>query len=183
MLLDAAAATFARYGWHGATLERIAREAQMSRVTLYRRGITKDNLLADLVERAVADYRQRLWPVLTSVDPAGQRLQKALETLCEAAEAHISLLLALRSMSDAVFHDDGDEALTRSVFTEPLERLIIDGQADGTVRSDDPSELATVLFNAVGWTYVHLRTGHGFAEDRARRCAIDPPLHGVLERP
>lgn len=179
-LLDAAAATFRQYGWHEATLERIATEARLSRVTLHRRGVTKDALLAGLVDRAVEDYRRRLWPSLTSVGPASDRLRRALIALCETAEEHMSLLLAVRSMSDAIFHEEGREALTRSVFTEPLERILEDGRTDGTIATDDPAELATVLFNAVGWTYVHLRTGHGFGADRARRCAVDPPLFGVV---
>jgi hypothetical protein len=70
--------------------------------------------------------------------------------------------------------------MTRTVFTEPLVRLLSDGIADGTLREVDPEETATVLFNLVGWTYVHLRTGHGWKPDRARRAILDPVLHGLL---
>jgi len=45
------------------------------------------------------------------------------------------------------------------VFTESLERLLRDGIADGTLRPEDLRESATVLFNLVGWTYIHLRSG------------------------
>jgi hypothetical protein len=69
------------------------------------------------------------------------------------------------------------------VFTEPLERLLRDGAADGSLAVVDPLEEATVLFNLVGWTYVHLRTGHGFAPERARRGVLDPVLHGLLRTP
>ena len=180
-LLEAARRTFATHGYAGATIERIATEAGVSRVTLHRHGVTKDGLLAELVARATEDYRAAMWPALTSEGSGAERLVIALEALCASAEENMALLLALRAQSDAIFHrEDAEEALTRTVFIEPLEKLLRDGAADGSVRAVDPAEMATVLFNVVGWTYIHLRTGHGWNPERARRATLDPALHGLL---
>ena len=180
-LLDAAHRAFAQHGYAGATLERIAAEAGLSRVTLHRRGVTKDGLLADLVSSATDEYRRSLWPALTGEGSGAERLAVALAALCASAEQHMALLVALRAQSDAVFHrDDEDEAMTRTVFTEPLEKLLREGAADDSLRAVDPVETATVLFNMVGWTYIHLRTGHGWSPDRAQRATLDPVLHGLL---
>ena len=179
-LLDAARRAFARHGYAGATLQRIADEAGVSRVTLHRRGVSKDGLLTALVTQATADYRRAMWPALTGSATAAERLAEALHQLCRSAEDNMGLLVALRAQSDAVFHRSDDEALTRSVFTEPLEKLLRDGVVDGSLRAVDPLETATVLFNLVGWTYIHLRTGHGWAPERARRAVIEPVLHGLL---
>ena len=181
-ILSAGQRVFERHGYTGATIERIAAEAGISRVTLHRRGVTKDGLLAELVARSTEGYRKAMWPALTGTGTGAARLARALESLCAAAEEHMSLLVALRAQTDAVFHrEDGEEeALTRSVFTEPLERLLRDGVADGSLRDVDPLEMATVLFNLVGWTYVHLRTGPGWRPERARRATLDPVLNGLL---
>ena len=62
----------------------------------------------------------------------------------------------------------GDGGLTRASFTEPVERILRDGAADGSLRAvEDPAETATVLFNLIGWTYRHLRRGHGWTPERA----------------
>lgn len=179
-LLAAAERTFARVGYGAATMERIAANAGVSRVTLHRRGVTKQGLLGELVARATESYRAAMWPTLTSPAPAAERLQLALEMLCAEAERHMGLLVALRAQADAVFHRDEEEALTRNVFTEPLERLLRDGMADGSLRTADPQEMATVLFNMVGWTYVHLRTGHGWPPERARSAVLGPVWYGLL---
>jgi AcrR family transcriptional regulator len=180
-LLQAARRTFATHGYAGATIERIAAEAGVSRVTLHRRGVTKDGLLAELVARATEDYRAAMWPALTSEGSGAERLVIALEALCASAEENMALLVALRAQSDGIFHrEDAEDALTRTVFTEPLEKLLRDGTADGSVRAVDPAEMATVLFNLVGWTYIHLRTGHGWNPERALRATLDPVLHGML---
>lgn len=179
-LLAAAREVFASHGYSGATLERIASRAGVSRVTLHRHGVSKDRLLAELVARATEEYRRAMWPALTGEGTGADRLRLALKALCGVAEENMALLVALRAQSDTIFHREEPEALTRSIFTEPLERLLRDGIADGSLRPVEPLESATVLFNLVGWTYIHLRTGHGWPPSRARDAVLDPVLHGLL---
>jgi AcrR family transcriptional regulator len=178
-LLAAGQRVIARFGYNGATAERIAAEAGVSRVTLHRRGVTKDTILAELSARAIETYREAMWPALTAPGSGADRLRMALEALCHEAEANLELLVALRSQTDAIFHEAGEEAMTRSVFTEPLERLLRDGAQDGSLREVDFAEVATVLFNMVGWTYVHLRTGHGWKPDRACGDLLSVTLEGL----
>ena len=181
-LLEAGRRALRRHGWQGLTAERIAEEAGISRVTLHRRGIRKQDILDALTEKAVEAYRAALWPALTGAGTGGERLEQALRALCDSAEDNLELLVALRSQTDAIFHEpDAGEAMTRSVFTEPLERLLRDGIADGSLRKVDPVETATVLFNLVGWTYVHLRTGHRWMPEHARERTVEIALHGVRE--
>ncbi len=177
-IFRATRAVLERHGYAEATADRIADEAGVSRVTLHRRGLSKDALLGRLVEQATADYREALAPAVASADTAAVRLTVALNVLCTEAERNLTLLLALRAQADSVFHEPKGE-LTRSVFTEPLEEILRAG--DGTLQDvADPSETATVLFNLVGQTYLHLRTGHGFSAERARRSVTDIALFGVL---
>lgn len=181
-LLDATLQTLTDHGYHGATIQRIADQAGVSRVTLHRRGLTRDMLIAGLVNAAVEDYERRMRPVMESRGDAEARLRDVLQTLCEAAEAHAPLLLALRSQSDEVFHEDSDEALTRSPFTRPIVVVLRDADAEGRLRELEggAEQIATVLFNQVGWTYLHLRSGHGWPPQRAMRTVVEPALHGVL---
>ena len=179
-LLGAGREALRKHGYANTTIERIAREAGLSRVTLHRRGVTKDLIVAALADRATEEYRAALWPVLTAPGDGRERLELALVALCESAEEHLELLVALNAQTDAVFHEPGPEALTRSVFTEPLERLLRDGAADGSLRAVDPVEYATVLFNLVGWTYIHLRTGHRWSPERAQRSTLDVAMNGLV---
>lgn len=181
-LMDAGREALRKFGYQGATIARIASEAGVSRVTLHRRGVTKDLLVSALAQRATEQYRAALWPALTVPGSGRERLRLALSSLCDSAEQNLELLVALRAQTDAIFHEPGPEALTRSVFTEPLERLLRDGAADGSLRAVDPVEYATVLFNLVAWTYVHLRTGHGWRPERARTSTVDVAMDGLATR-
>lgn len=56
-MLSAASALFARYGFHGVSMEDIAETAQVGRTTLYRHFGTKVAVLAELTEWAVLEGR------------------------------------------------------------------------------------------------------------------------------
>jgi AcrR family transcriptional regulator len=181
-LLEGARRAVELHGWEAATLQRVADAAGLSRMTLHRRGITKDLLLGWLSESLEADYREAMWPALTAPGQARDRLAAALVAQCEVAENNLELIEALGTRAHAaVYHDDERPTLTRDVFVEPLRRLLIDGAADGSLRKTDPTETATVLLNLVGFTYRHLRTGHGWEPDRAREAVLEIALEGVAE--
>jgi len=184
-VLEAARRTMRQHGWKGTTADRIATEAGISRVTLHRRGIKRDDILAALTDIAVDAYREAMWPPLVADETGATRLQQGLVALCEVAEEHLEVLTALSAASDEIFHEpagEGTQVETRTPFTEPIEKLLIDGIGDGTIRNvEDPRETATVLFNAVGWTYTHLRTGHNWPPSKARKLTMDLVLNGLLE--
>ena len=183
-LLEGAHRAIERWGWQQATLERIATEAGISRMTLHRRGVTRDGLLAALSEQLEDSYRSAMWPALTAAGTGRARLEQALAGYCEAVEANLEVLAALAETDhDAIFHDQGPRGLTRPAFTEPIRRLLQDGAADGSLAREDPEETATLLLNLVSWTYRHLRRAHGWDAERARDGVLRIALEGVAARP
>jgi AcrR family transcriptional regulator len=154
-LRQAAVAVLARDGWTGLTMEAVAEEASLSRVTVWRLGATRDSLIADLLRGLEEDYRRALWPALTAAGSARDRLDLALSGLFEVAEAHLPLLLA----SDQVFHKASASGIN---FNEPFTRIFRDGLEDGSLSppGGDPGQAADLLFNTVCWAYTHLRGRH-----------------------
>jgi AcrR family transcriptional regulator len=182
-LLAGAQVVLGRYGLAGATMERIAAEAGTSRMTLHRRGISKAEILRRLAERLEAEYREAMWPALVVDDSARERLVLALHGECEVAENNLALLDALTAAERAgVFHEHSGAGLTRPVFVEALRRILRDGVQEGSLATDDVDESATVLFNLVGHTYRHLRSGHGWDPQRARAAVIRVAVDGIAAR-
>jgi AcrR family transcriptional regulator len=182
-LIDGARRAVELHGWDGLTLQRLADEAGVSRMTLHRRGVSRELVLAALADRLEAEYRDALWPALTAPGTPLERLELALTQLCGVVDGNLRLVDALGHRErDALFHERTKPALTKRVFTEPVRRLLADGVADGSLDVDDPEETATVLFNLVGHTYRHLRTGHGWSAKRARKGVLGLALQGVVAR-
>jgi len=179
-LLTGAHRAIERWGYGQATMERIAAEVGVSRMTLHRRGVTRDGLLGALAERLEDEYRARMWPALTARGTGRERLEQALAGYCDAVEANLEVLAALAEADhDAIFHEGGPRGLSKPSFTEPIRRLLQDGAADGSLVAEDPDETATLVLNLVSWTYRHLRRGHGWSAQRARDGVLRIALDGV----
>ncbi len=173
-LLDAAIVALQDVGWKHLTLERVAAAAGVSRVTLWRQGVTLEQITEGLLVRLATDYRAALWPILTAKGTGRERLTAALEALCGVVERHLPLLVA----TDTIFHEA--HILTQTGFTEPLARLLQDGMSDGSLRMVDSREMADVLFNTICWTYVHLRARHDWPPEQVRARLFDLVLQGLV---
>ena len=182
-LLAGAHRAIERWGYRQATMERIASEAGVSRMTLHRRGVTREGLLSALAERLEEEYRAGMWPALTARGNGRERLEQALAGYCDAVEANLEVLAALAEADhNAIFHEDGPRGLSKPSFTEPIRRLLQDGAADGSLVAADPDETATLVLNLVSWTYRHLRRGHRWSAERARAGVLRIALDGVAAR-
>lgn len=181
--MTATEAAIARWGLHALTLERIAAEAGMSRATIYRRAVSVEQLVAVLADRVAGAFRDAVWPAVVSALPGAKRLAAALWATCELADAHLALLGGMFLSGEQVFHRPGPDAVIVDVFAEPFERILRDGAADGSLRVASPAITATVLFNMVGWSYIHLRVAHHWERDSAREAVIDLALRGLTTPP
>jgi AcrR family transcriptional regulator len=180
-VFDAARRLAGRNALASASMEDIAREAGIARVTLYRRGETRPAIVDALRRELAHDERELLLPILAGEGDARTRLTRALEAVCTTTEARADLLAGIDAAArNAIYHEPGEEALTRSEFVAPIVRLLRDGALDGSLRDfADPEEAATVLYNQVSWTYLHLRREHRWSAEHAARAVIDLAMGGV----
>jgi AcrR family transcriptional regulator len=168
--------------WSSVTMSELAAAAGVSRMTLHRRGIGKDDVLEQLGRRLDEEQRDALVEVLAAVGPARERLRRALEALCDVDERYLPVLSALGSRLDAIYHEPGapgEPVLTRARFTDGVRRLLEDGRLDGSVQVEDPELAATLVYNAVGHTYRHMRMGHRWPAADARRRVVDLVVDGL----
>ena len=177
-LLDAAREGILAVGWKRTTLTDVARRAGVSRMTIYRRWPDMQTLLADLMTREWAGMAGDA-PTEASA-PARQRI----------AERVAATVTALRDneLFTKIVHVDPELLLpylldrrgrTQDTLLELLAAAVAEGQADGSVRTGDPTLLARTV----------LLTAHGFAisastmADRDISVAdLDAELHTLTER-
>ncbi len=171
-LLDAVARILGREGVPGLSLSAVAEEAGLSRVTLHRRGTTVDDLVVGVLARASDDLRASLWPVLVASGDASTRLRHGLGVLCAAVERHAAVMTAFYAQPPRDI--PGQPGRTTSFeFIELFERLLRDGEIDGSLKVGDPVSQAALVANAVCWTYLHMRRAHGWAPDTTADLVID----------
>jgi AcrR family transcriptional regulator len=180
-VVEGARRAIAAGGWQAATLTRIAEEAGLSRMTLHRRGLGREEIFALLARDYEEAFRAALWPAVTGRGTGAERLEEMLVAVCEVTEDHLAFLAALDEESDRrFFHESDDEVRSREGYINPIERLLADGIADGSIRQLEVEETATVLVNAVDRTYRHLRRAHDWDPMRSRDVLIELVLRGLL---
>jgi AcrR family transcriptional regulator len=166
-------------GWEGLTLERVAGVAGRARSTLWRQGLTLDVLVGALVGELAADFRDTMYPILTSGGTGRDRLERGLVALCELLDRHLPLMLA----TDEAFHQDTAPGQPPD-YLHPFIQFLREGAADGSLApGDDVVTAADVAFNAVAWTYVHLRGRHGWPVEKARSRVVGVVLNGAVGAP
>lgn len=167
--------------WHQVGVDDLAKAAGLSRMTLHRRGITKDVIANGLVELLVAEYQTASLPALVDSEPAAERLRLALEGFCMVNERFLGVMDALGDRVADIFHEpSGDEVLTQPYFTGALRRILEDGTLDGSlVVPGDVTETATLLFNATTWTYQHMRVGHRWSPEKASEQVVTLLVGGL----
>ena len=174
-LQRATIAVLSERGWNGLTLERVAEAAGRARSTLWRQGLTREVLVTALVGELAADFRETMFPILTTGGTGRDRLERGLVALCELLDRHLPLMLA----TDEAFHQDTAPGQPPD-YLHPFIQFLREGAADGSLEpGDDLVEAANVAFNAVAWTYVHLRGRHGWPAERTTCCVVDFVLNGL----
>lgn len=174
-LRRATIAVLREQGWDGLTLERVAQASGRARSTLWRQGLTLEALVASLVGELAADFRSSMFPILTTHGSGRDRLERGLVALCELLDRHLPLMLA----TDEAFHQD-TAAGQPPDYLHPFIQFLREGEADGSLApGDDVVEAADVAFNAVAWTYVHLRGRHGWPAARAKTRVVGVVLDGL----
>jgi AcrR family transcriptional regulator len=162
-------------GWEGLTLERVAEAAGRARSTLWRQGVTLEVLVGALVGELAADFRDTMYPTLRASGTGRDRLERGLVALCGLVERHLPLMLA----TDEAFHQDPAPGQPRD-YLRPFIRFLREGTDDGSLApGDDVVAAADVAFNAVAWTYVHLRGRHGWPAERTRGRVVGVVLDGL----
>ena len=85
--------------------------------------------------------------------------------------------------TDEAFHQEPRPG-SRPDYLHPFIQFLREGAADGSLApGDDVVEAADVAFNAVAWTYVHLRGRHGWPAEKAAGVVVRMVLDGLAGAP
>ncbi len=178
-LRDATISVLRERGFPGLTLERVAEVAGRARSTLWRQGLTREALVGALVGELAADFRETMYPILTTGGSGRDRLERGLVALCRLLDRHLPLMLA----TDEAFHQETAPGEPAN-YLHPFIQFLREGAADGSLAPDDDVVAAAdVAFNAVAWPYVHLRGRHGWPAERTESRVVGVVLNGLATPP
>ncbi|MGD9705795.1 MAG: TetR/AcrR family transcriptional regulator, partial [Acidimicrobiia bacterium] len=97
LLLDAAEACFERSGISGTTMDDIAKQARVSRATVYRYFTGRDTVVAGVILRATERYLEKVQPRITSQPDLSGAVLEFVEVTVRAATRDETIGLLFKS--------------------------------------------------------------------------------------
>jgi TetR/AcrR family transcriptional regulator, fatty acid metabolism regulator protein len=182
-ILDAAVRVFARSGYHGSRVGDIATEAGVAHGLLYHYFASKDEVLETVFRDNFGELLERFRAVERADEPAPEKLEGIAKILLRTWRNDPALVTVMvrevaRSPQLQAQVDEVREAFAI------LERVIAQGQAEGTFRRDVDARLASwIVYGGLeevltGWVLGQLPDGDEEVA-RAERTAIDLALGGL----
>lgn len=179
----AAADEFAKRGFAGARVERIASAARVNKQLVFYYFHSKRGLFQTVLKRGVNDLESALAAISGGNGRPLERLREVLEGLFEFLERHPQLVALLSHA----------ERLDAAPFAAPIRRLVVllaEGQGLGLVRDDlDPHVAAAqALVLMLGYLRLEpiiaasappLAADEPALRERWRRAAVDLVVNGV----
>lgn len=145
-LMHAALSAFMTRGFEGASLEAIAREAKIGKITIYRQFGTKEALFREVIVFARQSLREHVRATITDAPPE-QVLRRVITRLIDVvAQPDFVAVLRLIIAEAPRFPDIAAAALKNSDFAlGPLVDYLARLQSDGVIVLDDPHMAASQL--------------------------------------
>ncbi len=176
-LLTAAAALFAERGYGGTSMADIAERVGVRKASLYNYYPSKEELLLDLLRRAMRSWEESCLPGLDGPGPAADRLWGYLRSSVELTRHHADLLATLRLAASQIGGDFGArverEVVTHKVVhRERLGAAIGAAAAAGEVAPGAPEDLAyafRMFVNGVLLGHLDCNGGEHLDDERLRR--------------
>jgi TetR/AcrR family fatty acid metabolism transcriptional regulator len=183
LILDAAVRVFARSGYYGARVGDIATEAGVAHGLLYHYFASKEQVLETVFRENFGELLERFRAVEASDEPAPEKLEGIAKILLRTWRNDPALVTVMvrevaRSPQLQAQVDEVREAFAI------VQRVIEQGQADGTFRRNVDAQLASwIVYGGLeevltGWVLGQLPDGDEEVA-RAERTAVELALGGL----
>jgi TetR/AcrR family transcriptional regulator, cholesterol catabolism regulator len=158
-ILDAAAQVFRQKGFHGASMQDIAKAVNLQKPSLYHHVSSKQEILLALLDRALELLFERISAIANQNIPADKKLQEMirayLQILTENTDLSAVLLFEHRSLERKqharhVPNRDRFEVLWRQVLQE--------GVGTKLFHCEDPALTTRAILGILNWTITWYHT-------------------------
>jgi AcrR family transcriptional regulator len=172
-VLDAALAEFRTHGFSGASIDRIARVAGITRSAIYRRYTDRQSLFRRVIDEQIALLEGQAGVLMNAVGDPMQALRQTMEAYCRFVVSPVALDLQRIVVWEAAASAEVDMPRIPALPTDladPLDRLIVQAQAAGQIRPGPVDLWRDVLLRLVaeGPRWEALASGEPWDETRLK---------------
>jgi AcrR family transcriptional regulator len=182
-ILEAAAQIFSHKGYHAASMQDIAQAVQLQKASLYHHVSSKQEILLDLLDRALDLLIERMQDAMAKDLPTEEKLRLGmcayLTTMLEHRDLASVLLLEHRSLEPEL---RARHVPRRDRFETLWRDLIGRGVAEGHFTCDDINMTVKALLGILNWTITWYRPDGQYSPEQIADQCSDVFLNGLLVR-
>ena len=187
-ILDAACRVVARHGFQGATVERVAEEAEIAKGTIYLYFQNKDGLFTAAVEQGMQNFTSQLRAQVAEALTPIEKLQRLIEVSLQLSDTYRdffkTLLLERNFLAASPNHPEAAHMLDLYLaHIRFMQEIIQDGVRVGIFRSHNVEASAFALNEAIRGCFQQRALGltaRPVAEDAS--ILLDLFFNGVLNQ-
>jgi AcrR family transcriptional regulator len=157
-ILEAAAQVFRQKGFHGASMANIAEAVNLQKASLYHHVSSKQEILFELLDRALELLLERISPIASMDLPADERLcrmiREYLQILAENMDLSAVLLFEHRSLEG---RQHARHVPNRDKFENLWRDVLRDGVRTRQFVCDDIPLSARAILGILNWTITWYR--------------------------
>ncbi|HET7144812.1 MAG TPA: TetR/AcrR family transcriptional regulator [Anaerolineales bacterium] len=181
-ILDAAAQVFRQKGYHGASMSAIADAVNLQKASLYHHVASKQEILLELLERALGMLTEHIASIASQPIPADQKLRQMIKAyliaLADNRDLTAVLLFEHRSLDKKshtrhVPHRDAFEGLWRDVLDEGVRTKLFD--------CSDTRLAVRALMGVMNWTLTWYHPDGAKSIEVIADGYADMLFHGLLK--
>lgn len=181
IIFEAAEAVLAERGYHGASVDEIAKRAEISVGTLYNLFGNKENLFASVTERNIEVIREAVRQRAAAADTSIEKLRAAVDAIFVYFEMHEPSfrvwVTATHGLDWNILPQFGERVfVAMRGFSEDITALCRRGVRDGTLPKLDPELMALSLLGTINSFVTHWVT-----ERKGKLSLYQRGVHGVLD--
>jgi AcrR family transcriptional regulator len=181
-ILEAAAQVFRQKGFHGASMADIAEAVNLQKASLYHHVSSKQEILFELLDRALELLLERI-SAISSLDlPADERLRQMiceyLQILAENTDLSAVLLFEHRSLEG---RQHARHVPNRDKFESLWRKVLEDGVRTKRFVCDDIPITARAILGIMNWTITWYRPNGALTVRQIADQYADLLLKGLLK--
>ena len=182
-ILEAAAQIFSVKGYHAASMQDIADAVCLQKASLYHHVSSKQEILFDLLERALDLIIARQESVMALPLPPEEKLRQAMQAYIQILTDHQALSSVLLLEHRSLEPELRLRHITKRDRYEILWRALIqEGKDAGVFDSADPVFAARALLGVMNWTITWYKPGGPLTAEQIANQYADLLLKGLLLR-
>jgi TetR/AcrR family transcriptional regulator, cholesterol catabolism regulator len=159
-ILTAAAQIFSQKGYHASSMQDIAEAVSLQKASLYYHVSSKQQILVELLDRALDLLIERMEGVIALPLPPGEKLEQAIVSYVEALAEHRELASILLLEHRSLEPDLKKRHIPRRDRFESLWRgLIEEGIQAGVFHCEHPAIATRAILGAMNWTIMWYSPG------------------------